>query len=94
MKLKEIFAKVETFNEVAGMVNTNKAHVWFAEILCPGCVAGKKFASFADFRKYIRHEYIKEAADLILNTSDWALNSQRSFELFDRESVFEVYVEL
>ena len=67
MKIKEAFKKLDTYNELAELMNGDKMHVYFAEVTS-GIGFGESFKSFADFRKYIRNEYFKEIADRILDS--------------------------
>lgn len=67
MKIKKLFEKVETYNEVAELMHTNKAQIAFID----GHIS-ERFTSFGDFRKYIRREYIKCVADAILNSDAWS----------------------
>ena len=81
MKIKEAFKKLDTYNELAEMMNGDKMHVYFAETTS-GIGFGESFNSFADFRKYIRNEYCKEIADRILNDEGWELNEENELSGF------------
>lgn len=94
MTIKEMFKKVEGFNEVAEIVNTEKAHIWFGEKICRSIVDGESFATFAEFRKYIRKYYVKEVAERIINDGEWKINSEREIiGVNGRAVTFEVYIE-
>ena len=76
MKIKEAFKKIETYNEIAELTNEDKRALWFADIT--SCVSfGEKFTDFSEFRKYVRHEYFKDVADIILNSDGWEFNGEK-----------------
>ena len=93
MKLKKVFEKIETYNEIAELANEEHKVIWFADIVYESIMNGEKFASFEDLRKYVRKEYYKEVADAILNAEDWELNSEKEIEIkAGRKLKFELYV--
>lgn len=61
MTIKEMFKKVETYNEIAELFGNRLAEVYFYTF-----PHGESFRSYKDFSKYIRAEYLKEMADEIL----------------------------
>ena len=89
MKIKEAFKKLDNYNELAEMMNGDKMHIYFSDIL-NGISFGEKFNSYDDFRKYIRREYRKEIADEILNTEDWELNQKKEFYAWSHLKTFEL----
>ena len=95
MTIKELFKKVDGFNEVAEMIGTQKARIWFAERICGTTVLdGEWFATFADFRKYVRRFYVKEVADRIINDDEWQVNGDHGIAgVNGRALTFEVYIE-
>ena len=93
MKLKKVFEKIATYNEIAELANKEHKVIWFADIVYGSITNGEKFASFEDLRKYVRKEYYKEVADAILNAEDWELNSEKEIEIkAGRKLKFELYV--
>ena len=78
MKIKEMFKKVDVYNELAELIVTDKAVVWFAEELGP-VTDGHSFSDYETFRKHVRREYIKDVADFILNDDGWEMNSNRKY---------------
>ena len=92
MKIREMFKKVEAYNELAEIMNGGKAHVWFAEKSV--ITIGDAFKDYNEFRKYIRREYFKDVEDFILNSDEWEINSEKTFtNNFGNEMTFEVYIE-
>lgn len=83
MTMKEMFKKVETYNEVAEMMRTDKASVYFYDTN-GSWTSGEHFRTYNDFRKHIRNEYIKEVADLILKADTFEMDSETSFIYKDR----------
>ena len=75
MKLKEAFKKLEAYNEIATIMHEDKKRLYF----CDETIAvhyGETFSSYEALRKYIRHEYIKDVADAILNADDWTFGEK------------------
>lgn len=77
MTLKELFKKVETYNEIAEMMKSRKAKIHFY-VKASGCniCFGESFDSFESLRKYVRREYLKQMADAVLKCSDWELDNE------------------
>ena len=73
MTIKELFKKVETYNEIAELMNTRKASISFYDY---GVFHGESFETFNEFRKWLRGTYIKEMADVILKLSDWEFDKK------------------
>lgn len=71
MKIKELFKKVEAYNEVAELMHTNKAKIQFGEVFY-----SERFEHYSDFCKYVKREYIKEVAEKILNADNVEFDSE------------------
>lgn len=84
MTLKELFKKVEAYNEIAEMMHSRKAKIHFY-MRASGCniCFGESFESFESLRKYIRNEYLKEMADAVLKCSDWELDQEMEITYTD-----------
>lgn len=93
MKIKEAFKKVETYNEIAELENEGRKEIWFENILA-GCISdGERFSDYAEFRKYVRKEYFKDVADIILESDDWTLNGEKEvINKFGRVMKFGLYI--
>lgn len=61
MTIKELFKKVETYNEIAELLGNRSAKIYF--YIFP---YDESFSTYKAFSKYIRTEYLKEMADEIL----------------------------
>lgn len=81
MKMKEMFKKVETYNEIAEMMMTHKAKIQFGEWLHT-----ERFEKYSDFSKWIRREYINEVADMILTSDEWEIDGE--LEIHYGEGIF------
>ena len=79
MTMKEMFKKVEAYNEMAEFMRTDKAVICY----CDNCFTAARLESFDSFRKYIRREYVKEIADAVLKFSDWEFNKEITLEWTD-----------
>jgi hypothetical protein len=94
MRIKEMFKKVDGYNELAEVMNTEKAHVWFADKICSSITDGESFTEYGEFRKYIRREYFKDVADFILNSDVWEMNGETDFtSKTGRVLTFELCIE-
>ena len=78
MTLREMFKKVETYNEIASLMHTTKAVIEFSE----GIVTHEKFDSYKEMSKFIKREYFKEVAEKILK-ADWELDGDIKFSWTD-----------
>ena len=83
MKMKDMFKKVETYNEIAEIMLTQKAKIIFGEKWYH-----EEFKNYDDFKKYVRHEYIKEVADKILNSEDWEIDGTLEIPWSDGTSTY------
>lgn len=80
MTLKEIFKKVETYNEIAELMLSQKARVHFWDC---GCFSGDCFTDYKSLAKYIRREYFKPVADEILSAADYEIDGEKVIEWVD-----------
>jgi hypothetical protein len=85
MTLKQIFQKVEAYNEIAGLMQTNKARIYFVEYAGSStCSWGDYFTNYSDLRKYIRKTYIKPVADAIIACDEWDFDKEVALDCGDR----------
>lgn len=94
MTLREIFKKVQTYNEVAELMYSQPAAVHFYD---RGCFSGEKFSDYKSLSKYIRKTYFKEPADIILNCADYTIDEGKTFtwvDAFGDEITIDVIFEL
>ena len=82
MTLKEMFKKVETYNEMADLMRTEKARIYFADVTHI-CSFGDHFTGYAEIRKYIRHEYVSEVADKLLKEDGFEFDEYVTIECED-----------
>ena len=75
MTLKKLFDKVDTYNEVAELMNARKARIYFSD----SYFSGKHFDNYSSLRKYIKAEYIEELAGLILKADTWEFDKEVKF---------------
>lgn len=80
MTLKEMFKKVEAYNEIAEMMNTRKAKINFYDV---EIYQGNSFETYDDLRKHIRNEYIKEVAEKVLKSDGWEFDKELTIEWTD-----------
>ena len=76
MTVKELFAKVAAYNELAELMHATKAKINFYDGMCH---YGETFESFKDFRKWLKKNYIDEVADQILKLTD--VEFDKEFEI-------------
>ena len=82
MTMKELFKKIEAYNEIAKIMGTDKAQIYFADVdpKFGTSLGGEHFDDFVAFRKYVRGEYHKEIADKILKADCWDFDQDFTFE--------------
>ena len=80
MTMKEMFKKVEGYNEIAELMRTDKASIYFAET-AGAWTNGEHFKRYEDFRKYVRREYIKELADKVLKSDAWEIDGNTDIQM-------------
>ena len=80
MTLKEMFKKVETYNEIAELMRTYKTMISFYDC---GAYHGQRVKSYDELRRWVRKEYIKEIADQILKCDTWEFDKAITFEWTD-----------
>lgn len=80
MTMRELFKKVEAYNEMAVLMNADKAAINFASIDNGICLGGDTYNNFADFRKWVKRDYLPEVAQKILTAKDCAFDSEFEFD--------------
>lgn len=78
MTMKEVFKKVESYNELADLMYARKAQVYFSR---PGGLFGDSFSTYKEFQKYINDEYVEPLAEMILKSDEW--NFDENAVVFD-----------
>ena len=88
MTLKDMMKKVETYNEIADLMGTQKAALAFADTY-----RTERFLCYSDLWKYIRRKYLKEVADLILKDDTWGIDEDTTLiwkDAFSKEHTFKI----
>lgn len=79
MTMKELFKKVDTYNEIAEMMGTDKAKLVLTDIdiitKCEG-----SFKTYKEFTKFVKSEYQKEVAENLIKSKDWELDGEITFQ--------------
>lgn len=89
MTLKDMFKKVEIYNEMAELMQTQKARIYFAD-LHGSYSYGEHFNDYAGLRKYVRHEYINAIADKVLKSDGFEFDQEYEIENDGRRLTFLV----
>ena len=79
MTMKEMFKKIEAYNEIAEMMKTDKAQIYFANVEGTWS-SGEHCKTYREFTKYVRYEYHKEIADKILKADGWEIDGELEIE--------------
>lgn len=79
MTMKEMFKKVETYNEIADMMCSRKANICFSD----NTFTAECFEDYNSFRKFIKREYTAEVADKILKANSWEIDGKMTIEWVD-----------
>ena len=80
MTIKELFAKVNAYNELAELMHVSKAKVSFYDY---GIFHGETFDSFKDFRKWLKKNYIDEVAEPILKLTNVEFDKEFTVDYTD-----------
>lgn len=78
MKLREVFNKIESYNEIAEMMGTDKAQIVLVDYYDNvgfTSVEGH-FKTYKELRKFAKSEYQTEVADKLLKATDWEINGE------------------
>jgi len=87
MKMRDMFKKIDAYNEIAELMHTPKAKIAFGEKF-----HSERFGNFSEFKKYVCNEYIDEVAEKILKSEDWEIDGELKIQfgegIFSGESTF------
>ena len=80
MTMRDLFKKVEGYNEMAALMNADKAAISFAQIDNGFSFGSNRYNNYAEFRKWVKRDYLPEVAQKILNAKDCEFDSGFEFE--------------
>ena len=82
MKLREVFNKIESYNDIAEMMGTDKAQIVLVDYHdnMGFTSAEGHFKTYKELRKFAKSEYQTEVADKLLKATDWEFNHLISFQ--------------
>lgn len=80
MTMRELFKKVEAYNDITVLMNADKAAISFAQIDNGISLGSDRYNNFADFRKWVKWYYLPEVAQKILTAKDCAFDSEFEFD--------------
>lgn len=89
MKIRDMFRKVEAYNEIAELMGTTKARIYFADMIGV-CSIGEHFSSYSELSKYVRHEFYPAVARMVLEFDGWEMDKEHEFEFDGRTLTFAV----
>ena len=95
MTMKEIFKKIESYNEIAEMIGTDKAKIILTdnEGSYPKCEGS--FRTYKEFTKFVKDEYFKDVAENLIGSKDWELDGTITFHWgWDKENISTYGVEI
>lgn len=82
MTLREMFKKVEAYNEIAALMRTQEAKIDLVE--CDGgCYFGETFSDYKSLSRYVKKEFIEELADLVLKCGEFDFDKRVDFRWTD-----------
>jgi len=94
MTMKELFKKVETYNEIADMMGTNKAKLVLVEKDIISTCAGT-FKTYKEFTKFVKDEYFPDVAENLIKSKEWEIDGEITFQWgWDKENTAKYGVEL
>ena len=92
MTMRELFKNVECYNEMAVLMDADKAAINFANVANGLYIGGDTYNNYADFRKWVKRDYLPEVAQKILTAKDCEFD--RVFEFYWRGGKAEFSVVL
>ena len=97
MTMKELFKKVETYNEIAEMMGTDKAKLVLTDIddkFGYAKVEGS-FKTYKEFTKFVKDEYFKDVAENLIKSKDWEMDGEITFQWgWNKENTCKYGIEL
>ena len=79
MTIKEMFRKIETYNDIAKLVGTDQIKI----TITVDTFYIESFQYFADFRKWLKKEWISEMGEAFLKYADFEFNAEHLIEYED-----------
>lgn len=80
MRMKDLFAKVDTYNEIAGILDIG----YHAEICFVFDKDSITFNDFREFKQYFQREVIDEVTDFVLHSDKFDFNVPVDYSWIDR----------
>lgn len=94
MTMRELFKKIETYNEIAEMMGTHKAKIALVEKDIIAMCAGT-FKTYKEFAKFVKDEFFPDVAENLIKSKDWELNGEITFQWgWEKENTATYSVEL
>ena len=79
MTLRELFKKVEAYNEIAELMGTDKAKIVLTTT-CHGFTQCEgTFQTYKDFTKFVKEEYFPDVANGLIKSKDWEIDGDITF---------------
>lgn len=95
MTMKELFKKVETYNEIAELMKTDKAQLVLTNIDNGFISVEGHFKSYKDFTKYVKGELFPDVAENLIKSKDWEIDGTITFTWgWNNENISEYGMEL
>ena len=80
MRMKDLFAKVDTYNEVADLLQTGyKAKICFTF----SDFDSETFDSYKEFKSYLKTDVIDDIADFVLTSNAFEFNAVIEYDWID-----------
>ena len=70
MTIRNLFKRVQEYNEIADLLKTGKADIYFNE----GLGFGNHFKTYKEFSKFIRAEFVNEVVKVILENDEYTVD--------------------
>lgn len=91
MTMKEMFKKIEAYNDIADLMRSTKAKISLED--GDGCCRQMgRFSNYEEFSKFVKHEYIKEVADKLLKYDNWDVDKEITFSWTGGVCKFAAYL--
>ena len=95
MTMKEMFKKVEGYNEIAELMKTDKVQLVLTSIDNGFVAVQGHFKSYKEFTGFVKEEYFSDVAENLIKSKDWEIDGTITFTWgWNNENTAEYGMEL
>ncbi len=79
MTMKEMFKKIEVYNEIAEMIGTTKAKIALTSTKNGFTNCEETFKTYKEFTKFVKDEYFPDVAENLIKSKEWEMGGEITF---------------